>query len=175
MDFETKNTCYKCKHKWVGHGWKGYYSDRCPKCGAHTVGHNATNFLIVFAVLMFVFGIFGGEDTAPKQDLKPAQTGQQTVQETKELPDYVRNGKLVWQIPVCTNPEDYSEYLHAYAQKDMNTMKIYERKYRCWMLKTGVRVSILDWNLIKPTKIRVYSDGDMFDLYTSAQFVKGAD
>lgn len=140
----------------------------CPKCGANNTGQYLIGGLIALVLCVYAFM----PDKKPTETIKSAPV-EQTAD--TDMPDYVRNGKLVWQIPVCTNPEDYSEYLHAYAQKDMNTMKIYERKYRCWMLKTGVRVSILDWNLIKPTKIRVYSDGDMFDLYTSAQFVKGAD
>ena len=175
MAFEIKNICYKCKHKWTGYGWKGYYSDRCPKCGAHTPGYKAINFLIGFGALCILGLIVGGEKDMPKSDPKPVQVEQQTVQENKELPDYVRNGKLVWEIPVCRMADDYSEYLHAVVNKDYETTRIYEKKHLCFMLKSGVKISVLDWNLIKPTKIRAYKDGDMLDLYTSAQFVKGAD
>lgn len=175
MDFETKNTCYKCKHKWVGHGWKGYYSDRCPKCGAHTIGHNAVNALGIFGALVIFGLIVGDNDAIPKTESKPVHVEQQMVQETKESPDFVRNGKLLWEIPVCRMADDYSEYLHAVVNKDYETTRIYEKKHLCFMLKSGVKISVLDWNLIKPTKIRAYKDGDMLDLYTSAQFVKGAD
>ena len=132
--------------------------------------------LIIIACL-FIFSPSKKESEKQTPQKQPVEQKEESkpVQKTEEAPDFVQNGKLVWNIPVCTTAEDYSEYLHAYVQKDADTMKIYERKYRCWILKTGVRVSILDWHLIKPTKIRVYSDGDMFDLYTSAQFVKGAE
>lgn len=133
--------------------------------------------IVSLALLVFIGYVVNDNKSQDQAPTPPVEQKEESkpVQKTEEAPDFVRNGKLVWQIPVCTNPEDYSEYLHAYVQKDADTMKIYERKYRCWILKTGVRVSILDWHLIKPTKIRVYSDGDMFDLYTSAQFVKGAE
>lgn len=100
---------------------------------------------------------------------------EQVDQKTDELPDFVRNGKLVWEIPVCRHPDDYSEYLRAVTDKDYETTRIYEKKHLCFMLTSGVKVSVLDWNLIKPTKIRAYKDGEMIDVYTSSIYVKGAD
>lgn len=134
--------------------------------------------LIISLVLLVFIGFVANDiDTQDKQDTPPAEQKTEPTPQPKAEPDpdFVRNGKLVWNIPVCTTAEDYTEYLHAYVQKDTDTMAIYEKKYRCWILKTGVRVSVLEWRFIKPTKIRVYADGDMFDLYTSAQFVKGAE
>ena len=120
-------------------------------------------------ILLFIGIVVNDKESEPGPETPTAE------QKNEELPDFVRDGKLLWEIPVCRRIGDYNEYLHAVVNKDYETTRIYEKKHLCFMLKSGVKISVLDWNLIKPTKIRAYKDGDMLDLYTSSVYVKGAD
>lgn len=165
---QINNQCWKCQHKYKSDGWYNWFMGVCPKCGANNTGH----YLIVGVIAMVLCIYAFMPDKKPTETIKSAPV-EQTAD--ADMPDYVQNGKLVWEIPVCRMADDYSEYLHAVVNKDYETTRIYEKKHLCFMLKSGVKISVLDWNLIKPTKIRAYKDGDMLDLYTSAQFVKGAD
>lgn len=177
---KTKNVCRKCGYKWLGLGWKGYYTARCPKCGAHTSGFVFVNFLIVVAVLVLL-GLVPDNTTTDtvKLEAHTVQTKQteesKQIQKNEDVPDFVVDGKLVWQIPVCRYSDDFYEYLHAVTNKDYETTKTYEKRYRCFMLKPGVRVSVLKLHMFKPVKIRAYKDGDMLDVYTAPIYIKGAE
>lgn len=110
-----------------------------------------------------------------KDEEKPKPEKHVMEQKTEPAPKFIENGKLITQIPVCQRASDFNEYSQAIADKDYKTTKIYEKRHLCFMLKSGVKVSVLESHLFKPTKIRAYKDGDMIDLYTSISYVLDAE
>ena len=133
--------------------------------------------IISLALLAFIGYVVNDNESQDQTPTPPVEQKEESkpVQKTEEAPKFIKDGKLVWQIPVCRRASDYNEYSNAVADKDYETTRIYEKRHLCFMLKPGVKVSVLESHLFKPTKIRVYQDGNMIDLYTSISYVIDAE
>lgn len=130
------------------------------------------------AAVLFALGVIACAfifSPSSKNEEKPKPEKDIVEQKTETTPKFIENGKLIMQIPVCQRASDFDEYSRAIADKDYETTKIYEKRHLCFMLKSGVKVSVLESHLFKPTKIRAYKDGDMIDLYTSISYVLDAE
>lgn len=132
---------------------------------------------LVIIACLFIFSPSKKESEKQTPQKQPVEQKEESkpVQKTEEAPKFIKDGKLVWQIPVCRRASDYNEYSNAVADKDYETTRIYEKRHLCFMLKPGVKVSVLESHLFKPTKIRAYQDGNMIDLYTSISYVIDAE
>lgn len=176
---KIRNICWKCQHNYLSDGWWNWFMGLCPKCNSNSTGY----YILVVATTVLLVCIVSCQpkDASYKSNAElnslPIEQKEESkqVQKAEDAPDFVVNGKLVWQIPVCRYSDDFYEYLHAVTNKDYKTTKIYEKQYRCFMLKPGVRVSVLELHLLKPVKIRAYKDGDILDVYTASVYIKGAE
>lgn len=86
---------------------------------------------------------------------------------------WVENNIVKEPFLVCFTKEDYIALQEFMANKDEAGAMSLHKGGRCTLLKAGARISIIEYNVLYPTKIRAYAeDGSAIDLYTSYNFVK---
>ncbi len=95
------------------------------------------------------------------------------TKEDKETMFWVENNIVKEPFLVCFTKEDYIALQDFIANKDDIGSTALHKSGRCTVLKAGARISIIEYNVFSPAKIRAYAeDGASVDLYTSYGYLK---
>lgn len=112
--------------------------------------------------IIFVFGIVllfdNGSSSSTKETDKEAKSNEIIID---------GNGIVKKPFIVCFTSQSCKEMSELRMRGDINGAMYLHKTHECFLLKNGTRVSILEQNIMSPSKVRAYMDnGSAVDLYT---------
>lgn len=170
MALKSKNVCHKCGHKWDAYGWKGYYSERCPKCGSHTPGFMFINFLIVVGIICLFALVPSSKDDDSKTKSSSDTSTEQVAKKGDGMPYYVdKDYTVIKPFPVCMSRSIYKEFIGS----DKRNREYLVKNGQCIFVDTGYKISVIDRSDFSTRGIRIFvPDGDTsIVVYTGVEFV----
>jgi len=120
-------------------------------------------FGIVFVFVVILAAIFSSGDKGESQSGNPSKPSSNLLM--------VRNNITTVDIPACLTKTDYDDFSGMMARNDSAGINYLMKSSRCIMLKSGVRISVIERHIWSATKIRVYAGNDALDLWTAYEFV----
>lgn len=112
--------------------------------------------------IIFVFGVVLLFDNGSSSSKK------ETDKETKSN-EIIIDGNGIVKKPfiVCFSSKSCKEMSELRMRGDIQGAMYLHKAHECFLLKDGTKVSILEQNILSPSKVRAYMDnGSAVDLYT---------
>ena len=117
-----------------------------------------SSWAILIGVLLVLGIIYGKSDENKSETSKNTKTDEVII----DANNIVQKG-----FAVCFTKDSAADLINLAAQKDGKGVDHLFESQKCFLLKPGTSVSILERNTFSPSKIRAYMDnGKSADLYT---------